>query len=102
VEIDLLDLKRVIDVLFEHLVKQRAVTMVELDQNFFWEVPEEAAYLLDAPPQLDVGSLDDNWEFLSKLLVEGSSPVAYQLTELAPLLRAIGEKLARELAHQGG
>ncbi len=54
------------------------------------------------PAQLDVGSLVDDWGFVSSLLEPDASPVAYQLTELAPLLAYVGEKLAVELAGKGG
>jgi hypothetical protein len=40
--------------------------------------------------------------FVSRLLHEENQPVAYQLTELAPLLAYLGEVLARDVGEQGG
>ena len=54
------------------------------------------------PGALDVGNLADDWEFVSRLLREENQPVAYQLTELAPLLAYIGEALAKDLGKRGG
>jgi hypothetical protein len=53
------------------------------------------------PGELDVGDLADDWELLARLLQEENQPVAYQLTELAPLLAYLGEVLARDLGEQG-
>jgi hypothetical protein len=36
------------------------------------------------------------------MLEEGATPVTYQLTEVAPLLRRLGEVLGRDLAAKGG
>ena len=53
------------------------------------------------PGELDVGDLADDWEFVSRLLQEENHPVAYQLTELAPLLAYLGEVLAQDLGERG-
>ena len=53
------------------------------------------------PGELEVGDLADDWEFVSRLLQEENQPVAYQLTELAPLLAYLGEVLARDLSERG-
>jgi len=36
------------------------------------------------------------------LLHEGDDPIAYQLTQIAPLIRYIGETLGKDLAKDGG
>ena len=56
----------------------------------------------DIPFWISVGDLADDWEFVSRLLQEANAPVAYQLTELAPLLAYLGEVLARDLGEEGG
>ena len=102
-EIDVSELKAVIDRIFEHIVKIRRVKKVNLGADLYWDVPEEALYnVVDEPKGLDIGRLSDDWQFISTLLMEDASPVAYQLTEVAPLLRRLGEVLGRDLAHKGG
>ena len=49
-----------------------------------------------------LGIFDDDWEFVSTLLRPEGSPVASQLTEVAPLLRRLGEVLGSELGAKGG
>jgi hypothetical protein len=102
-EIDLVKLKAIVNRLLEHVIETRGIRTVALDKPYYWEVPAEGRYELEAEPgALDVGNLADDWEFLSALLRSSEQPVAYQLTELAPLLDYVGQALADELGPTGG
>jgi hypothetical protein len=102
-EIDVVKLKSIIDRLFDHVIKTRGVRRVELGSDLYWDMSEEALYnVVDQPQELDIGRLSDDWELVAKMLEEGAAPVAYQLTEVAPLLRRLGEVLAKDLAATGG
>lgn len=103
-EIELQKLRDVVNRLFDHIIVTRDIGKVELDADFYWDIPEEKRYSATQPQpdDLGVGDLEDDWEFVSSLLKKGSNPVAYQLTEVAPLLRRIGEVLGRQLADKGG
>ncbi len=102
-EIDVVKLKAVVDRLFRHIIETRGVQRIELGSDFYWNIPEEELYnVVDRPEELDIGRLSDDWEFVSGLLADDADPVARQLTEVAPLLRRLGEVLDRELASKGG
>jgi hypothetical protein len=102
-EVDLLELRRVVNRLLDHLIETRGVRAVPLDDRYYWEVPAPDRYRMDVDPAaLEVGDLTEDWEFVSRLLQEEDAPVAYQLTELAPLLAYLGEVLARDLGEEGG
>jgi hypothetical protein len=102
-EIDVVKLKAIVDRLFQHIIETRGVRRVELGSDLYWSIPEEELYnVVDRPEELDIGRLSDDWEFVSKLLNGDADPVAYQLTEVAPLLRRLGEVLGKELATKGG
>ena len=102
-EIDIVRLKSIIDRLLDHVIKTRGVRRVELGSDLYWDMSEEALYnVVDRPQELDIGRLSDDWELLSTMLEEGATPVAYQLTHVAPLLRRLGEVLGRDLAAKGG
>ena len=102
-EIDLVELKAVVDRLLDHVIETRGVRTVALEDRYYWEVPAPARYKTEVEPgDLDVGNLADDWEFVSGLLREEKQPVAYQLTELGPLLAYIGEALAKDLGKRGG
>ena len=101
--IDLVELRAVVNRLLDHIIETRGVRAVEIRDETYWTVPWPEVRAADSTPgELDVGSLADDWELLSALLDEGAEPVAYQLTELAPLIRYIGETLGRDLAGRGG
>ena len=102
-EINLVDLKKVINHLLDHIIETREITSFELKNNFYWNIPSPDVYNVDIKPkELDIGSIHDEWEFLSDLLDNENQPVAYQLTELAPILRYIGDRLGDDLAKFGG
>lgn len=97
-EIQLQQLRDIVNRLFDHLITTKQVDKVELGADLYWDVPEERRYVGSTQPQpddLDVGDLEDDWEFVSSLLNKDTDPVAYQLTEVAPLLRRVGEVLAK-------
>lgn len=101
--IDLLKLKQVIDRLFDHIIQTRGIKSVEVSENFYWVVPEERLCDMDNQVgELEVGSLQDDWEFISDILAKGNEPVILQLAEMAPLLHYIAVKLAKQTADEGG
>jgi hypothetical protein len=102
-DIDLLELRTITNRLLDHIIETRGVTRIELEQNYYWDMSEEALYSVsEKPREFDLGSLSDDWDFVSGLLDAETQPVAYQLTELAPILRYIGQSLGKRLAGEGG
>ena len=101
-QIDLAELKQVIDRLFNHIMETRGVKSFVFEKEYYWNIPSRDVYEIEEPKELDIGSLSDDWEFLSKLLQSENQPVAYQLTQVAPLLRYLGEWLGEDLAKDGG
>jgi hypothetical protein len=90
--INLRELQQATNRLFDHIIKTKGVESVELRQNFYWSTPTDQFYdVKNNPAQLDIGSLYDDWEFVQSLTRGEAEPVAFQLTEVAPLLRYIGE-----------
>ncbi|MDP3541481.1 MAG: hypothetical protein Q8T11_03310 [Elusimicrobiota bacterium] len=97
-EIDLAELKRTVDAIFEHLLNDVGVKKVTIpnDTDFYWEVPSDELYSVSqAQPKLDTGRLTDDWEFLSPILKDNRQAVGLMFTHIAPLLRYIGQKESR-------
>lgn len=93
-EIDLMELKRAADAIFFHLIDELKIKNISIpkDSDFYWEVPGEHLFSVRKnQPQLDIGRLSDDWEFLSAALDDNRQAVGYMLTHLAPILRYIGE-----------
>ena len=102
-EIDLVKLRTILNRLLDHIIETRGVRTLALERQLYWEVPAPARYEVGTQPgELDVGDLADDWELISKLLQADDLPAAYQLTEVAPLLAYVGERLAGELGPRGG
>ena len=102
-QLDLRDLRRAINVALDHIIEARGVETVEIAQPFYWNVPQDTRYdVAQDPPDLDVGSLADEWDFCANLLDGSAPPVALQLDELAPILQYVGVVLGERLAGQGG
>jgi len=102
-EIDLIELKKIVNRLLDHIIETRGVRSITLGKNYYWDIPTPEIYEVEEEPgKLDTGSLSDDWEFISSLLNPDSAPVAYQLTEVAPIIRYIGELLGEKFAQHGG
>ncbi len=104
-KIELEKLQFVVNRLFDHIIKTRNIDSIKIIQseNFYWQIEPKDLYNMSVKPtEFTSGSLADDWEFVSTLLDKNTDPVAYQLTEVAPLLNYVGEVLAKELAKHGG
>ena len=97
-EIDLLELKRAVDRLFDHIVRDLKIVRVEIHEDYYWHVDGDALHDMASTPvdengTLNIGSLAADWDSVSRLLRDENETVVRQLTEVAPLLRYIGEKV---------
>jgi hypothetical protein len=97
-EIDILSLKQATDAILDHIVNDLGVKKLAIkkDSDFYWEVPSDHLYAVkEDQPQLDVGRLSDDLEFIAQMLDTKSSTVAFMLIHLAPLLRYVGEEVGQ-------
>jgi len=102
-EISIADVRKVVNRLLDHITDTRKIEKITIDDDLYWEIPSDNRYDMSSDiEELYVGNLVDDWGFVSGLLDENVTPVTYQLTEVAPILRFIGEKLGEELAGKGG
>ena len=96
--LELRDLKRVIDAIFDHMLDELKIERVAIDTgvDLYWEVPSAALYDVKANlPELSIGRLSDDWEFLRRILTNSDEALAIMLTHAAPLLRHVGEKIGQ-------
>jgi hypothetical protein len=96
-EIDLLKLRQAANAIFDRL-DDLGVTKVTLreDADYYWEVPSDRLYnVREKQPQLDVGRLSDDLEFLSAILKDKKQAVSLMFIHLAPLLRYVGEEIGQ-------
>jgi hypothetical protein len=96
-EIDLKSLQKATDMILDHVIKDLGIEKLQIEDNgdFYWDVPTDRLHAVkQAQPQLDVGRLSDDWDFVSKMLHD-KAPVALVLIHIAPLLRHLGEKVGQ-------
>ena len=97
-EINLQMLKQITNTILDHVIDDLKMDVVSLDdaQDFYWNVPESQLYAVKLDqPQLDIGRLSDDWDFLSEIKGDKEQAAAIMLVHLAPILRYIGEKVGR-------
>jgi hypothetical protein len=62
-QVDLPELRRVVNRLLDHLIETRGVRAVALDDRYHWEVPASDRYRMEVDPgELEVGDLADDWQ----------------------------------------
>lgn len=97
-ELDIRALKSVTNAVFDHIIndlKVEKLTVAE-SKDFYWNVPTDRLYeVKQSQPELDVGRLSDDWEFLEAILKDKNQAVSLMMMHLAPLLRHVGEKIGQ-------
>ena len=97
-EIDVESLRVATNAILDHIVFDLGIKKLtpKEDRDFYWEVPSDRLYAVkDTQPQLDVGRLSDDWDFLLALPADRRQAVALMLIHVAPLLRFIGEEIGK-------
>jgi hypothetical protein len=97
-EIDIRALKSVTNAILDHIVNDLKIDKLTVPDNkdFYWNVPTDQLYEVKASqPELDVGRLSDDWEFLESILKDKSHAVSLMMMHVAPLLRHVGEEIGQ-------
>lgn len=100
-QIDLEELRAVVNRLIDQAVKTHGSARITLNAEVYWDIDQFELYdPTQKPTDIELGSLSDDWEFLGNVR-KGVDIAAVQLTQVAPLLRRVGERLGEELASRG-
>lgn len=97
-KLEVREIKQVIDAVFDHILDDLKIETLTIngEVDFYWEVPNDT--LFDAkndPPELSIGRLSDDWDFLRRILDNPTEASSLMLTHAAPLLRYLGEKIGQ-------
>lgn len=85
------ELRAAANLLLSHL-EEHGLTDVEVDADFYWDVPQAARYdQYDEPKEHNVGQLSDDIQELKRLVKGDAPPIGYGLVWLGAVLRRIGE-----------
>ncbi|MEO6277529.1 hypothetical protein [Roseateles sp.] len=92
--ISIADLRLIVNQIFDHIEFDLGQHVFNLDQDFYWGVPDDERYdFTKEPSSYSVGQLVDDWNFLLPLLKDRDRAVAFMLVHVAPLLHHIGQKI---------
>lgn len=93
--IDIIKLKKITNLIFDHIIEDLSITNVEIDKALYWTLNQEEASDLDETPIVkEIGNLSDDLEFLQHISDKESAP-SIMFTHLAPLLKYIGTKVGQ-------
>jgi hypothetical protein len=89
------ELRQLTEILFTHLEAEGRQEF-DIDDDYYWVIPSEQRYNpLEAPKELTLGQLTDEWEWLSQVRQGQSEPIAYHLVWLSSVLCRVGEKIVK-------
>lgn len=87
------ELERVTQILFKHL-RDSGKLEFELTDDYYWHISKDERYNPETTPKaLNLGQLTDDLSQLRKIAGGQSTPVAFDLTELASILTFVGEEI---------
>lgn len=90
------ELRAIIDSILSHVENDLRLDEIELSEDYYWNIPDEALYSVGQnPSELTVGSLCDDLEFLRPLLKDKEQAFSLMLIHVAPLLRYIATKVGQ-------
>lgn len=78
--------------LIDHL-KRSNIKELSFDDDFYWNVPTKELTNLNNDPELTIGSLEDDINFLKSLLQEEFETNFLELERLSALLKLMSKKL---------
>jgi len=77
------------------LARSRGIQTIELhDRDSYWDIPAPECFNMNAVPEAVVGSLDDDYSELAKLLSEPQRASSVDFDRAAALLHLLSEQLS--------
>lgn len=90
-KVQLEELRSAFDQLMKYVEETRGAS-IDLQKDLYWYIPTPEVYnFKSGPTDLVLGSLEDNWEAISKIGRHEKEPLEYALVWMASLLRLLGE-----------
>lgn len=87
-------LLKAMNILSQHLAES-GVKEVDLPQVAYWAIPKKYEYdAYTEPAEHTLGSLEDDWSELSKVVENPERAVGYGFVWLGAILRAVGQSVS--------
>lgn len=86
--VDISVLRDVTNRIFDFIERDLKMRSVELSRDFYWSIPDEELHEVDRKPQeLTVGSLVDDFHFVTTAHKDPDQAIPVTLMHVAPLLK---------------
>jgi hypothetical protein len=80
--------------IFNFIQHDLGISSVQLDQNFYWELPEDVRFDMEnIPTPKHVGSLVDDYAFVQLAVANSEQALPLMFKHLAPLLEMLSTKV---------
>lgn len=80
--------------IFHFIQNDLGISSVELNRNFYWNLPEDVRYNMeDVPLPQNVGSLVDDYEFIQSAITDKEQALPLMFQHLAPLLEMLSTQV---------
>jgi hypothetical protein len=93
--VNLAELRAATVALLDNLIELhgKETIAIDPDSDFYWEVPLDVLCKVKSdPPQLDIGRVSDDWEFVRPIATDASAATPLVLLHLAPVLRYLSAR----------
>jgi hypothetical protein len=88
-------LMRATEILCQHL-EQSGHKEVDLPGLYYWAIPKEHEYnSYEEPSDFTIGSLEDDWTEINKMIENPDRAIGYGFVWLGALFRAVGQKVVQ-------
>ncbi len=92
--IDIVELRRISDLIFEHILNTLEIKSVELTEDMYWAISSNDLYDIEKDPKdFGIGQLFDDLEFLSHILDDESQAVPAMMMHLAPIFQYLATQV---------
>jgi hypothetical protein len=86
-------LRAVVNSILDFIERDLGKSEITFKNNFYWSISEDVLYAMGNRPELDTGSLADDWEFVLSAFENRDQALPIVLIHVAPLLRALATEL---------
>jgi hypothetical protein len=88
------DLRKAINNIFDHLETDLKMEDIKLEHDYHNDVMLSDKFVItDKAPDMGIGQLYDDWEFLEKILDDREGSVSLMFDHVAPILRYIAYRI---------
>jgi len=93
-KIDILELRKITNLIFEHIIDILEIESVELTEDMYWSISPKDLYDIEHEPKnLGIGQLYDDLDFLRNTIKDESAATPPMMIHLAPIFQFLSTQV---------